>query len=124
MKLEELQKLCDEATPGPWQNAIGWQLKSGELTICELHHHWQPNRELIAAARTALPKLIALAKAIKRVAPLHRPKADIEQGTLLGKEWIAMTSALAALEQPSGAAIAPVSANQAEMAKRFGDDLE
>jgi hypothetical protein len=49
MKLDEIQKLCDGATPGPW--------KPGHT------YDHQRNAAFIAASRTLIPKLLAVAKA-------------------------------------------------------------
>lgn len=88
MKLEELKKLCDEATPGPWDFEYGVSMRTAwKLESLEKHPNsyetvlWldggknldldaetgrvEQNMEFIAAARDALPKLIAVAEAAK-----------------------------------------------------------
>lgn len=87
MTLDELQKLCDEATPGPWAPyADGTILgPSGMLgTATDFG-----DRQFIAAARTYLPRLLAVARAAKEA-----------QYQVLGEAGAAIEVALAALEAP------------------------
>lgn len=57
-EIEELEKLCEAATPGPWQDY--------ELCL-------RPNdRELVRAARTAVPKLIARMRELDQELHLRR----------------------------------------------------
>lgn len=71
MKLDELKKLCEEATPGPWDFRHGspdgfdhwelWNPETGEFVVQD-DSGVEPSKEnlaFIAAARSALPKLIA-----------------------------------------------------------------
>ncbi len=75
MKLEEIEKLCEEATPGPWEAQIPamtgewpkariWPLKiEGKL-----YHYAMiktADAEFIAASRTLMPKLLQIAKLAK-----------------------------------------------------------
>ncbi len=80
MKLSDLKKLCDDATPGPWKasdeilgavtymdpkynletNIFGLDIDDYAIT------RHKPDAEFIAVARTMLPKLIAVAEAAKR----------------------------------------------------------
>lgn len=64
-ELDELKKLCDEATPGPW-DAKGIRLlpdNEGCLNLPDGRDHELygslTDMKFIAASRTALPKLIA-----------------------------------------------------------------
>lgn len=75
-KLDEWEKLCDEASPGPWfhcqaNRAIvnyDYRSKVGDFNICKFpmrtddypisHEEWEGNARLIAEARTAMPRLI------------------------------------------------------------------
>lgn len=57
MTLEEIRKLCDEATPGPWQ------------TVNSIASYG----EKIAASRTLIPKLLAVAEAAKEALFLADP---------------------------------------------------
>lgn len=73
MKLEEIQKLCDEATPGPWRwdytGSSDYWLTSNDERIDGLwdrHDFNEHNRQFIAASRDLLPKLLAVAWAAKR----------------------------------------------------------
>jgi hypothetical protein len=75
MTLEELQKLCDEATPGPWvakdYRVYGPDIdrQHDRLITCDGGYassggaNQYLDAAFIAAARTYLPKLIELAKA-------------------------------------------------------------
>lgn len=86
MKLEEIRKLCDEPTPGPWKwlyssqglfASPGYVLHQGNLgkggivlegsgsennygVICSAK-----DREFIAASRNLMPKLLAIAEAVQ-----------------------------------------------------------
>ena len=92
MKLEDLKKLCDAATPGPWTvlddtHGAGWINEprmgyEGELPIDDVR--------LIVAARNALPKLIAVAEAARALLPCH----DITESEAEGR----LVDALDALE--------------------------
>lgn len=77
MKLEDLKRLCDEATPGPWADIsnnrdidamVIWSTGPED----ELKHYatyqecTNADAAFIAAARTYLPKLIAAAEAAKK----------------------------------------------------------
>lgn len=67
MKLEELKKLCDETTI---------EVKDNDLCITRLlsGHYNQVDVEFIAAARTMMPKLIAIAEAATELVPAQDPK--------------------------------------------------
>lgn len=57
MKLEEIEKLCSEATPGPWDlNHQAWFDEAPSI-----------DHKFVEMARTELPKLLAIAKAAKQV---------------------------------------------------------
>jgi len=95
MKLEDLKKLCGKATPGPWsyappvvddpqfENAI----RAGQFQLVLTDY----DASFIAAARTYLPKLIAVAEAAKSL-PIHA------WGDLACEEREQMFKALAAME--------------------------
>lgn len=74
MKLEKIEKLCAEATPGPWEADKQYcrvQLKNDPYGLIA----WADDGGFcrgedvffIAAARTLMPKLLAVAKAAKTV---------------------------------------------------------
>lgn len=72
-ELDELEKLCAAATPGPWQaTKNGWVTsKDGPLTdegfiinqAGDIPGGWS-DTEFIAAARSALPRLLAAYRAV------------------------------------------------------------
>lgn len=75
-----LRKLCEKATPPPWK-AIRGKPESGEGYICDLLNGTvvivedvdtlsddESDAALIAAARTALPKLLDRVEKLERVA--------------------------------------------------------
>ncbi len=84
MKLEEIEKLCDEATPGPWYN-VGESVSLDPEIGAGYHHQnhkvistsfddeyiTNPNAyndaKFLAMARTELPKLLAVANAGKNL---------------------------------------------------------
>lgn len=87
-RLQELKKLCDEATPGPW--VYSEILASDEPTldgvdvaiedegvICSMDYEqprngdWRATAEFIAASRTALPELIAEVERLKHEVALR-----------------------------------------------------
>lgn len=61
--LDELQRLCDTATPGPWDGGSAIVENSDGLTVCEFSDPAsdasERDADFICAARDALPKLIA-----------------------------------------------------------------
>ncbi len=68
-RIAELRKLCEEATPGPWRHKAPAHIThdgtatmlAGTIAICTDPVHPSAKRDaaFIAAARTALPELIA-----------------------------------------------------------------
>lgn len=87
MKLKDLEKLCELATPGPWCRFPGYTPPAGNkpfryrvlaadplhpprtgntLEIPEYSHHPEDDCNFIAAMRTAAPLLIAIARAVLR----------------------------------------------------------
>lgn len=75
MKLEELEKLCAEATPSPWVPAVcRTKYWTGEPNAARLGEVWdddgyasEEDCNFIAAARNMLPKLVAVAKAARKI---------------------------------------------------------
>jgi len=75
MKLEDIQKLCDEATPGPWtydeviNPSITYERK--DAVIHEIsdpgNYIYLEDAKFIAASRELLPKLLAVVKAAKNL---------------------------------------------------------
>lgn len=73
MKLEDIRKLCDKATSGPWLadpvNDRVWVEKGFEdqNVICDVHGMGVGHCDLrfVAASRTLIPKLLAVAEAAK-----------------------------------------------------------
>ncbi len=108
MKIEELEKLCDEATPGPWKYDLGnWSIERPHPNRCGIasmtpdDREWNPVASLvdgvfIVEARTYLPKLLAVAKAALETRPRHcrceTPCYDCSP------EQLALSKALTALE--------------------------
>lgn len=72
MKLEEIEKLCNEATPGPWMAFIPNDERLVQKAIVSGPKQYINNSfssedaEFIAASRTLMPKLLDVAKAAKR----------------------------------------------------------
>lgn len=70
MKIEEIEKLCDEASPGPWKFDV-WLVngEAGRIASIDSEVPYgedvDANGLFIAHARTLLPKLLAVAKAAK-----------------------------------------------------------
>lgn len=86
MTLEELAKLCEGATPGPWiigeaGDTIEWDSEDGEFGFFACDFKQAP---FIAASRTYLPLLIKVAEAAKNTA---------------GARDVELLEALAALER-------------------------
>jgi hypothetical protein len=107
VKLEEIRKLCDEATPGPW----GMDWHNDERTtrdiwrslgpIVDGKERVQADAAFIAMARTALPKLLAVAEAANafcRVETLEPWDGEAEEA------YQSIRKALAALEADDGPA--------------------
>ena len=71
--LDELKRLCEEATEGPWKNKCfpgGWDGVTCPTVgaICALRYNNPPNAAFIAASRTAIPELI---EGIERLVEYH-----------------------------------------------------
>ena len=73
MNLEELKALCEEATPGPWESFTDMENTRylsalGEMEVlCKFspaREDSEANANFIVAARTALPKLIAIVEEV------------------------------------------------------------
>lgn len=72
---EELKKLCDAATPGPWR----WGMHGGDFLLGADNHVVMSAEEInvsvgdaqfIVAAREMVPKLIKVVNAAKRAASM------------------------------------------------------
>ena len=95
MKLEDLKRLCEEATPGPW----GLTSPGSYIVICPVVYSYRDDdnpyarngadRAFIAAARTMLPRLIAVAEAARVLSPIVCRDTP---------EWWALEKSIAALE--------------------------
>lgn len=113
MKLEELKKLCQDITPGPWKYDWGnWEVEGpppNRYPICSMtpdnrrapfhgqaqnHVDSGADGEFIAAARNMLPKLIAVAEAASLT--VYAEKKCSEPLYAYGVEQLRVT--LAALE--------------------------
>lgn len=78
MKLEEIEKLCNAASPGPWEYVYsifaGYSILAGEGgriatmdSVVAYRDNTKINGEFIVASRELIPKLLAVAKAAKDV---------------------------------------------------------
>lgn len=70
MTLDELKKLCDEATPGPWVLKEHGVVSASFPNSCGENYFVagevdEQDAAFIAAARAALPMLIAVAEAVR-----------------------------------------------------------
>lgn len=98
MKLSEIRKLCDEATPGPWRYDHGnWAVERYDRSDYHRSEIGKPeDGEFIAAARTLMPKLLAIAEAAHAYFALGAPYYEQEEEySRLEKE---VTTALKELE--------------------------
>lgn len=100
MTLEELEPLCNSASPGPWDYSF---TRSGiEITLTEANaQETIDNIRFITAARSAMPKLIAIAKAAKAFytseKTLNMNVHQLEEHQFAA--WINLLDALTALEK-------------------------
>lgn len=103
MKLEEIRKLIDAATPGPWVRhtrlcgGYSYQVLNatgGILLETTSYGGMSEDAALIAASRTLLPKLLAVAEAAQSVC---EPSLWVE-GEISTRLRKRLTYALAALE--------------------------
>lgn len=76
---QELQRLCDAASPGPW-TAYGCCVEGPSLNIYDEGGHTEADAEFIAAARTAIPTLLAELAAV--TAERDALKAQVPEGML------------------------------------------
>lgn len=117
MKLADLKKLCDEATPGPWVTVddgfhagVGRKQHNEErkargnkywahADVCGGDSHegyfTGPDADFIAAAREALPKLIAVAEAARSVLSEEGVREHFS-GFVMGVELLDRLAALEA----------------------------
>lgn len=58
-ELQELERLCEQATPGPWVERGQSFVAAGHTMIAEIVFGSVYDRKFIVAARAALPRLIA-----------------------------------------------------------------
>lgn len=117
-KLEQLRKLCEAATPGPWKYDWGnWEVEGprpDRYPICGLdssaRYHdadQAPNPvgapadgEFIAAARTALPALLRVAQAAKVEAlRFNESYCDRHECEQMTQAWAELDAALTALAE-------------------------
>ena len=100
MKLEDLKKLCDEATSGPWSyresGSCGGTVYRISPSFTDSGSMAHADAAFIAAARTYMPKLIAVVEAAKSLA-WHYGNCDCEGGEPCGHCGI--IAALDALEK-------------------------
>lgn len=101
MKLEDLKKLCDEATPGPWGSRMNpWTYRGtvdakGEHVASTTRFE---DGDFMAAAREALPKLIAVAEAADAMREELLDAHDADPYIVKAASIAAFDTALAALE--------------------------
>ena len=86
--LDQIDRLDQQATKGPWESHFGgnpgdkWlsvEPKTGARTICTITDDHQQNAEFIALSRTAMPALAAAVKGVLDVLDAHpepRKEAD------------------------------------------------
>jgi len=80
MKLDELKRLDAEATPGPWRDTdYGVERVGVYGEIVEDPRMGEPDRALIAAARNALPALLAVAEAAEAIHVNHRDYGHVDE---------------------------------------------
>jgi hypothetical protein len=103
MKLKEIEKLCEEATSGPWFSSETTSLNDniklqtpviraashltahGTLKICSVGNGNKEERDklnakFIAASRTFMPKLLAIAKEMKNFDQMYWFQPSEESG--------------------------------------------
>lgn len=97
MDLEKLKKLCEAATPGPWKPDVwietdgnGWRATGphhedeasdeGSEPGCPDEQAAQHDAAFIAAARTALPELIAEVERLRSVYEAACAWRDVDDG--------------------------------------------
>lgn len=74
MKLSDLKRLCDSATPGPWSSVASANIRNAD-------DEWLPatkaDEQFIAAARNLMPKLFRVAEAARSVASEEAVKEQL-----------------------------------------------
>jgi hypothetical protein len=111
MKLEELEKLVDAATPAPWFADGGDSyspVRSDHGPICDCDIGDLPdtprgkaNAEFIAKARNVMPKLLRLARAVDQVRehPLAKAMMECTSPASTHSLWAAWERVFGALEE-------------------------
>ena len=102
--LDELERLCREATRGPWESlrtCVYFAHGIGGFDIANCPKP-ETNAELIAALRNAAPKLIAMARLGKiaiRYIDRANDVADCDPADRILSEWAAEVNAVLAAMQ-------------------------
>ena len=109
MKLEELKALCDKATPGDWpqdfsriDDSEGGCAATGPIIRCDdqdiEESQAQADQDFIIAARTMLPRLIAVAEILADIRDLRFDAPNI--ATEFQNARVMARNALSILEAP------------------------
>lgn len=82
-KLAEWEKLCDEATPGPWDSdnneVIGFLDGTGVVAIAAVCQWSLTDVKFIAESRTAMPELIAEVNRLREALGFYADKKNYEE---------------------------------------------
>lgn len=106
MKLEDIKKLCDEATPGPWvavDGGIDFLLGGDERPVPLIRDPMliakNTNLQFIAMARTVLPKLLAVAEAANQITERYAHADNHNGDKIVGwADFAELERCIAALE--------------------------
>lgn len=121
MKLEDIKRVCEEATPGPWATTLStdkddwdyWRVRAAPGdNICKLSLSFlEPRTDerdatFIAIARTVLPQLVAVAEAARSALDCFRTEGGTiflrDSGSTFCDRLDSWRNALAALESDDG----------------------
>ena len=103
-RIDELQRLHEAATKGPWKQVLGCFVDHAEGVAADCIN--DEDADLIVAMRNALPALLRVARAAKNIAgnvPLDiDPRIRWLEVQVGREEWAELLAALGELEREEG----------------------
>jgi hypothetical protein len=76
-QIDELRRIADAATPGPWSTTWAGDTLSGPADARNLPHGYPEDAAFIAAARTALPESLEEIERLRAEVEAMRPVVEL-----------------------------------------------
>lgn len=131
--LEAVERMLDEATPGPWHanrhGEVCFTLPSGlSFAIADVYGDAGPDRDLIVAAPTLIRALIEEVRGLREAMPTDEERIAVAEARQQGQRWLsALTEAtkdLAQVYEAIGPAWFHGDVSAAEASRRKTEALE